>query len=133
MYWPSKHPTYTYVAPPIERRLGISASEFTVADVVRAVVELGIEVSTGREDAVPDVRPVKVDETGLPSPEVDPIAVTLAPEANPEVDPVAVTLAPEANPDVDPIAVALAPEGNDVVTGTTISTKLDVRKQTSQC
>ena len=107
MYWPSKHPTYTYVAPPIERRLGISASEFTVADVVRAVVELGIEVSTGMEDAVPEGRPVKVDEIGLPSPEVDPIAVTLAPEA-------------------------LAPEGNDVATGTTTSTKLDVRKQTSQ-
>lgn len=100
----------------MESSLGISASEFTVADVVRAVVELGIEVSTGMEDAVPEVRPVKVDETGLPSPEVDPIAVTLAPEANPEVD---------------PIAVALAPEGNDVATGTTTSTKLDVRKQTS--
>lgn len=100
MYWPSKHPTYTYVAPAMAIRLGIDTRLLVeLAVAVRLFVELG-DVSIGTEDAIPEPKSVKVGETELPSPAFE------------------------------PIAVVILPEGKEVVTGTTTSTRLDVRKHT---
>ena len=75
----------------------------------RLFVGLGFDVTTGTEDAVPEVRYVEVGETEFPSPKLEPIVVGILPE---------------------PPAVATLPDGDGVVIGTTTSTKLDVRKQT---
>ena len=60
--------------------MGIRPSTFAVVGVVRLVVELAPDVSSELEDAVLEVRVVKL-ETGLPSPELELIVVTIPPEA----------------------------------------------------
>lgn len=87
------------------------------------MVELGLDVSTGIEDAVPEIRFVKVGETELPNPEFEPIAVAILPEGKK----VGETELPSSV--FEPTAVAVLPEDKVVVIDTT-SIKLDVRKQT---
>ncbi len=68
----------------------------------KLVAELVIDVSTGVEDAVAEVRLVKVGETELPRPDSEPLAITIPPEVE------------------------------DVEKGTTTVINRDVRKQTFQ-
>lgn len=87
----------------MEIELGIKLSEFVAVDGVRLVVELGFDVSTGIEDTVPEVMSGKIGEAELTPAEIEPLEIT-------------------------------APPGDKgVVTGTTTSIVLDVRKQTSHC
>ncbi len=86
-------------------------------------VKLGFDVSTGL-DAVPEIKFVKVGETEVPSPLLEPIAVAILPEDKGDGE----TALP--SPDSEPMAVAILPEGKVVVTGTTSSINVDVRKQT---
>ena len=80
--------------------------EVDVSTGIEDVAEVRLvmrDVSTGVED-VTEIRLVKLGETELPSPELE----------------------------LEPLAVTIPPDVDGVVLGTTTSTKLDVRKQTTQ-
>ena len=96
----------------MEMELGINEGRSTSVGVVRLVVELGYDVSVEVEKVATGFSSVKLAELEV---------VTIPPELNGVTGKLA------------RLGVVTMPPELDGVRGTTSSTRLDVRKQTSQC